>query len=76
MEASEQSSSLQGSPDVGFGSGVVEGPTAENDAPHPRDRRDIDADDRAETPGGIDPEPVEERPNVGVVEPDDYPEQQ
>lgn len=71
MEASQQSSSQQG-----FGYGDMQGPTAGNDAPDPRDRDDADTDDRAETPGGIDPEPVEERPNVGVVEPDDYPEQQ
>ncbi|QDP19929.1 hypothetical protein [Sphingomonas xanthus] len=29
---------------------------------------------RAETPGGQQPEPVEERPNVGQVSPNDYPE--
>ncbi len=26
------------------------------------------------TPGSTKPEPVENRPNVGVVEPDDYPD--
>ncbi|MES2903218.1 MAG: hypothetical protein V4696_03450 [Pseudomonadota bacterium] len=27
-----------------------------------------------ETPGSLPPEQVEDRPNVGTVEPDDYPE--
>jgi len=30
--------------------------------------------DTADTPGGITPEQVEDRPNVGIVEPGDYPE--
>jgi len=30
--------------------------------------------DTTDTPGGIKPEPVEDRPNVGIVEPGDYPE--
>jgi hypothetical protein len=28
------------------------------------------------TPGGQTPEKVEDRPNVGIVKPEDYPEQQ
>lgn len=27
-----------------------------------------------DTPGSLPPEPVEERPGVGIVEPEDYPE--
>jgi len=30
--------------------------------------------DTPETPGSTTPEPVEDRPNVGVVEPGDYPD--
>ena len=30
-------------------------------------------DNHADTPGGQPPEPVEERPNVGTVKPEDYP---
>lgn len=37
----------------------------------------MDQDDPAETriPGGQPQEPVEERPNVGTVTPEDYPEE-
>jgi hypothetical protein len=38
------------------------------------DQNRIDRDDSAEeTPGGLDPEKVEARPNVGEVTPEDYP---
>ena len=30
--------------------------------------------DASETPGGLPQEPVEDRPNVGTVSPDDYPD--
>jgi len=30
--------------------------------------------DTPETPGGLPPEPVEDRPNVGTVKPSDYPD--
>ncbi len=30
--------------------------------------------DTSDTPGSTKPEPVEDRPNVGVVEPGDYPD--
>ena len=30
--------------------------------------------DATETPGSTKPEPVEDRPNVGIVEPEDYPQ--
>jgi hypothetical protein len=29
----------------------------------------------SDTPGGLPQEPVEDRPNVGIVEPEDYPEE-
>lgn len=32
-----------------------------------------EGDERDDTPGGIEQEKVEDRPNVGQVEPDDYP---
>jgi len=32
-------------------------------------------DERNETPGGNKPEKVEDRPNVGTVKPEDYPEE-
>ena len=37
----------------------------------------MDHDDRTEskTPGGLPPTPVEDRPNVGTVTPEDYPEE-
>ena len=38
----------------------------------PKDR----AEDPRGTPASNTQEPVEDRPNVGVVEPDDYPQQQ
>lgn len=40
------------------------------------DRPDPEDDDRNDTPGGNPQEDVEDRPNVGNVTPDDYPEQQ
>lgn len=40
--------------------------------PEPADR----PEDRRDTPGSNTQEKVEDRPNVGVVEPDDYPQQQ
>lgn len=30
--------------------------------------------DRSDSPGGQPPEPVEDRPNVGTVKPEDYPD--
>ena len=30
--------------------------------------------DRSDSPGGLPPEPVEDRPNVGTVKPEDYPD--
>ncbi len=30
--------------------------------------------EKLDTPGSTPPEPVEDRPNVGIVEPGDYPE--
>lgn len=32
-------------------------------------------DERNDIPGGQPPEPVEDRPNVGIVTPGDYPEE-
>ena len=29
---------------------------------------------RSDSPGGLPPEPVEDRPNVGTVRPEDYPD--
>ena len=38
------------------------------------DQNRIDRDDSSEgTPGGLDPEKVEDRPNVSEVAPEDYP---
>jgi hypothetical protein len=34
------------------------------------DRKDQDD----QTPGGLEPEKVEDRPSVGIVKPEDYPE--
>jgi hypothetical protein len=33
-------------------------------------------DDPASTPGGLPPEDVDDRPNVGTVKPEDYPKDQ
>ena len=47
------------------------------DARNPSDTLDRgQSDDPTETPGSNDQEKVEDRPNVGIVEPDDYPQQQ
>ena len=51
----------------------------EGDARDPSDtldRRDPETDDRGDAPGGLDQQPVEDRPNVGTVKPEDYPEHQ
>lgn len=45
----------------------------EGDARRPKDTLDREQD---ETSGGNAPEDVEDRSNVGTVEPSDYPEQQ
>jgi len=40
------------------------------------DENKRDDDDPAATPGGLKPEKVEDRPNVGTVKPEDYPERE
>ena len=35
---------------------------------------DAGQDQTNDTPGGLEPEKVEDRPNVGTVRPEDYPE--
>lgn len=37
------------------------------------DARPDSADGAAPTPGSLSPEPVEDRPTVGTVKPEDYP---
>lgn len=49
----------------------------EGDARDPSETLDRNQDRDCDTiPGGLDQEEVEDRPNVGVVEPEDYPDQQ
>lgn len=51
--------------------------TGDSDRTQPRPDLSTEPSDRPEdprhTPGGLDQEAVEDRPNVGSVEPEDYP---
>jgi hypothetical protein len=38
------------------------------------EKKDPALDDAPDTPGGDKPEPVDDRPMVGTVSPDDYPD--